>query len=224
VVPRAPGRSLNLVATIVLAMAIGMVLATPAAAEVSVDILGGFNGGTGAQLGFKYAQPRPDIPWGGRISVAYMRGAGGNTSQAVFIWTGKLPSSDPNVNDTIWNVRLDANYRFNSEDFSEVSVFGGLRWESFDAKYTDAEDTELLTVESSPFGLGIGLEGNYPFGKTADLVLVVGLDYYFKTDMVGNNGVTITPDDPRYDEAAKSVDQPNWVPLVMAGLSFRFGG
>ena len=223
-VPCAPGRSMNLVATIVLAMAIGMVLATPAAAEVSVDILGGFNGGTGAQLGFKYAQPRPDIPWGGRISVAYLRGAGGNTSQAVFIWTGELPSSDPNVNDTIWNVRLDASYRFKSEDFSEVSVFGGLRWESFDAKYTDAEDNELLTVESSPFGIGIGLEGNYPFGKTADLVLVVGLDYYFKTDMVGDNGVTITPDDPRYDEAAKSIDQPSWVPLVMAGLSFRFGG
>ena len=223
-VPRALGRSMSRVATIVLAVAIGMILAAPSVAEVSVDILGGFNGGTGAQVGFKYAQPRPDIPWGGRISVAYMRGAGGNASQAVFIWTGELPSSDPNVSDVIWNVRLDANYRFNSEDFSEVSVFGGLRWESFNAEYTDAEDAELLTVESSPFGIGIGLEGNYPFGKTADLVLVVGLDYYFKTDLKGNNGVTITPDDPRYDEAAKSIDQPSWVPLVMAGLSFRFGG
>ena len=223
-VPRALGRGMSRVATIVLAVAIGMILAAPSVAEVSVDILGGFNGGTGAQVGFKYAQPRPDIPWGGRISVAYMRGAGGNASQAVFIWTGELPSSDPNVSDVIWNVRLDANYRFNSEDFSEVSVFGGLRWESFNAEYTDAEDTELLTVESSPFGIGIGLEGNYPFGKTADLVLVVGLDYYFETELKGNNGVTITPDDPRYDEAAKAIDQPNWVPLVMAGLSFRFGG
>ena len=211
-------------AAALVAVLVCLLLAASAAAEVSVDILGGFNGGTGGQLGFKYAQPRPDIPWGGRISVAYLRGAGGNTSEAVYIWTGERPSSDPNVNDIIWNGRLDANYRFNSEDFSEFSVFGGLRWDSFTAKYTDAEDNELLQVESSPFGLGIGLEGNYPFGKTADLVLVVGVDYYFKTDLKGNNGDTITPDDPRYDDAAKAIDQPQWVPLVMAGLSFRFGG
>jgi hypothetical protein len=200
------------------------ILATPAAAEVSIDILGGFNGGTGAQIGFKYAQPRPDIPWGGRVSLAYLRGSGGNTSEAVYIWTGERPSSDPNVSDVIWNVRLDASYRFGSDDFSELSVFGGVRWQSFNAKYTDVAGAELLEVESSPFGIGIGVEGDYAFGKTTDLVLVAGLDYYFKTDLKGNNGVTISPDDPEYSDAAESIDQPSLVPLVMAGVSFRFGG
>jgi hypothetical protein len=202
--------------------------AAPAMAETSLDVLLGFNGGTGGQVGFKWAPIQPHLPWGARVSAAYIRGDGGDGSTAYALWTGVTPGTNPDEEATTWSFRLDANYRFRNRSFSELSVFGGLRHARFTAEFTERATSSLLKIESAPWGLGAGLEADYEFGSSSDLVVVVGLDYYFKAALKGDNDVTFEPGQETggvsYDEADKAVGQPRLELLVMAGLSFRFGG
>ena len=197
------------------------------ASEVSVDALLGFNGGTGGQLGFKVADPSPSLPWGVRVSMAYLRPTAGKTNDALRIFLGLEPTSLQNESDEVWSFRLDVSYRFKVQSFSELSVFGGVRHARFTAKYDSQHGERLMEVTSNPWGLGLGVEGNYELGTNTDLVIVGGLDYYFESSLTGD-GVSFEPggEDQNgysYGDADKAVNQPSLEPLVMVGVSYRFG-
>jgi hypothetical protein len=201
--------------------------ASAPARELSADVLLGFNGGTGGQVGFKLADPYPQTPWGVRLSVAYIRSDVGDATQALLIFRDYVPATNPNETGVTWNARLDASYRFDSRTFSELSVFGGVRYASFTGTIEPVSGEEKLEVTSDPWGLGIGVEMNFEFGEKSDFVVVGGLDYYFRTD-ISDGRTTYSPGgEPingyTYDEVDKAINQPRWEPLIMAGISFRFG-
>jgi len=209
----------------ILWLAVGVAGAT----ELAIDGLLGFNGGNSAQVGFRVADEKRETPWLGRFAVGYTLGDAGDGYKAAEIFLGVTPTTNPNEEGRTWALRLDAGYRFKMERDHEVNVFGGLRYAAFTGKFESPLGRGNLEVTSNPFGLGVGIEGDYNLGTHTYLLLVAGIDFYFNATIEGE-GKSFSPGDGpnedgfSYDDVNKAINQPAIEPMLMMGVRYRFGG
>jgi len=200
------------------------------AVEYSASVLLGFNGGTGGQVGFQVGEFSFDHPLAVRFAVSYLRAFPGDAQKVYPIFRGESTTTAMDEKADIWNYRLDATYRFKNRSFSFLTVFGGARYSLFNGKFMPKNNQEDLEVTSNQWGLGAGVQGTYEFGKNTDLLIQAGLDYYFPSTLKSNgtsyspNGNSTNPQNSStWDDANDAIEQPSWEPLLMIGVSYRFG-
>jgi hypothetical protein len=201
------------------------------AVEYSASILLGFNGGTGGQVGFQAGDFSYELPLAVRIAVSYLRTFPGDAQKAYPIFRGETTTTAMDEKADIWNCRLDVSYRFKNRSFSFMTVFGGARYSMFTGKFMPKNFQEDLEITSNQWGMGIGIQGTYEYGKNTDFLIQAGLDYYFPSTLKSNgtsyspNGDSTNPQNGyTWDDANDAIDQPSWEPLLMIGVIFRFGG
>ena len=110
-------------------------------------------------------------------------------------------------------------------------VFGGPRYSHYDVRWDYVGGDEDFDIVSWVYGLGGGVRGIMPLGKSFNAVLQLGIDYYPRSSIYGHdatyypnnsnvnarteNGYTYT-----YQDAENATTVPHIRPRVMVGIQF----
>ena len=82
---------------------------------------------------------------------------------------------------------------------------------------------------SNQWGLGLGAKGLFAISTKIDLTVTAGFDNYFENTLKGHD-TSYSPDglevngrnDYTFEDADRAVNQPEFIPLLMLGVAYRF--
>jgi hypothetical protein len=105
----------------------------------------------------------------------------------------------------------------------------GLRHSAYTANFVYVGGNEDFDINSSHWGIGAGLGSDFRLGARTDLMMNLGLDYYFSSTLTGHDtaynpdGTAINPrEDYGYGDADAAVGQPKFRARLATGLQYRF--
>ncbi len=160
------------------------------------------------------------------MAIAYTLSQPGEALQARRIFINDATNGTPEKKGRVWDFRIDLLYSLSRT----VSVLGGVRYSAFTGNFRFVGGNEDFDVTSKQWGLGLGLEGQFRMGSRVDLVVSPGLDFYLPALLSGHDtsyspsGENVNPrKEYTYKDADRAINQPRWVPRMMAGLVYRFG-
>jgi hypothetical protein len=150
----------------------------------------------------------------------------GSAGQARRIFINTATNGTPEKQGHTWDVGMDLLVRRNER----TNFFVGVRRTAFLANFKFVGGNEDFDVTSTHWGVGGGLEANYPVGRRAALVLAGGADYYFPSRLQGHDtsyspgNDNVNPrEDFTYADADNAIAQPVLRPVVLVGLRWRLG-
>ena len=111
----------------------------------------------------------------------------------------------------------------------DAHVFVGVRRTAFDANFRYVGGNELFDVTSDLWGVGAGLQSNFPMGRNVSFTMTAGFDYYPNAILTGHD-TTYSPDGENinqkevftYKDADNAINQPKFQPLLMVGITVGF--
>ena len=200
------------------------------AAEFHGGVNLGYYGGRGWDIyasAFKFAQ---GLPLGVRLNMGYVTFDPGNASDARRIFINNNQGGTIQKKGSVIRFSFDFLYPIKILNLPETAVFIGPRYASFKGNFKFIGDNEDFDVTSDHWGVGAGLEAGFPISKRIKFVLLTGFDYYTSSTLYGHDtsySPTGEDSNPReeylYDDADKAINQPNFEPRLMVGISYRIG-
>ncbi len=203
--------------------------------KFSVGIITGYNRGFGFQGNFMVQNFASEFPFEIRFGIGYTFLNPGNASDARRIFINNATNGVPEKKGGSYDFRLDFLLPKSIFRIEHSYIVFGPRYSTFKGNFKFIGGNEDFDVTSHQWGIGGGIENHFKMTHKLDLVIVLGLDYYFPSTLTGHD-TSYSPDNdnvnPRndnqnndvpftYKDANKAINQPGFMPRVMVGVSFN---
>lgn len=197
--------------------------------HLSGSLITGYYGGLGLHVGGTLANFAQGFPLSVRFSIGRSSIEPGDPLAARRVFINNNTNGTPEESGHLTNCRLDfANplYLFTR---SRTSFFAGPRHSRFVGEFVYVGGNEDFEVRCNQWGIGLGLDNYFAIGKSLDLLLTAGADYYFSAKLYGHD-TTYFPDgqnfngreDYKYSDADEAINQPKLKLMLMVGLNYNF--
>jgi hypothetical protein len=187
----------------------------------------GYNGGFGGQLNFTVSSFQSGFPLSARFGVGYTAVEPGKSDQARRVFINNATNGTPQERGWIWDLRFDMLFPVNI--LANTFVYLGPRYSMFTANFNYVGGNEDFDVTSNQFGLGAGVETQFPLVPSLLMVFGGGVDYFFEGTLKGHDtsyspdGDDVNPrEDYTYNDADDAVNQPKFMPRFMIGINYGF--
>jgi hypothetical protein len=188
----------------------------------------GYNTGLGIPGNLVAADFAEGFPLQLRFGISYARTQPGQALDARRIFINNATNGTPEESGRTLGARLDLMHQVQLLSLPRAYVFGGVRHSSFRANFRFIGGNEDFDVTSSHWGLGGGVDSYFAVSRRMDMVVTVGLDYYFASRLSGHDtsyspdGDNVNPrEDFTYGDADAAIGQPKFGPALLVGLSYR---
>ncbi|MEZ4841368.1 MAG: hypothetical protein R2821_07625 [Flavobacteriaceae bacterium] len=200
----------------------------------SISFITGFNRGIGINGSFSIHNIAEGLPGNLRFGVGYTWLDPGNASDVRRIFINNNTGGVPEKNGHNSDIRVDYMMPYKFFNFKDSYLIFGPRYSVFKGNFNYIGSNEDFEITSKQWGLGLGAENYFKMTKNLDLVLATGLDYFFNSALSGHD-TTFNPNDDNirvqqtdnngdpytYKDANKAVKQPQLMPRIMVGVTYR---
>jgi len=198
-------------------------------AQFSSGLLLGYTSGFGVEA-FGVASNFADgFPLQARLGIGFTSVDAGSAPDARRVFINNATNGIPEKKGQTTDFSLDVGYPVNLFSMKRAFVFGGVRYARFKGNFKYVGGNEDFDVKSSHWGIGGALQSFFPMGGRFDLVLNAGLDYFFSSTLTGHDtaydpdGTAVNPrEDYTYTDADAAIGQPEFRPILMLGMNYRF--
>ncbi len=187
----------------------------------------GYNGGFGTQLNFTVSSFQSGFPLSARFGFGYTTLDPGKSADARKIFINNATNGTPEERGWMWDLRFDMLIPVNI--FSQSNIYLGPRYSMFTGNFKYVGGNEDFDVTANQFGLGGGIETQFPLVPNLYMVFGGGVEYFFEGTLKGHDtsyspdGDDINPrEDYTYNDADDAVNQPKIVGRFMIGLNYGF--
>jgi hypothetical protein len=187
----------------------------------------GYNGHFGGQLNFTITNFQSGFPLSARFGLGYTSMEPGKSAAARQIFINDATNGTPEERGWMWNLSFDLliPLSFISNSF----IYLGPRYSMFTANFKYVGGNEDFDVTTNQFGLGAGLETQFPLMPNLFMVFGAGAEYFFESTLKGHD-ISYSPDgddvNPRNDysfsDADEAVNQPKILGRFMLGIYYGF--
>ncbi len=205
-------------------------------AKNSVGIQTGYNRGFGLNVNFTINNIAEGLPGNIRFGIGYNRLDPGNAADARRIFINNATNGVPEKKGKSYDYRLDYMMPYTLFNLKNSYLIFGPRYSSFTANFNYIGGNENFDITSKQWGIGGGAESYFKMSDQLDLVFATGLDYFFNSTLKGhdtsyspnNDNVNARNDNQNNDvqftfkDANKAVKQPQFMPRIMLGVTYRF--
>ncbi len=200
----------------------------------SAGIKTGYNRGFGVHADFTVHKLSEEIPFKLRFGIGYNKLDPGNSFEARRIFINNATNGVPEKKGRSFDYRLDFIFVHTFLKVKQSYLVFGPRYSSFTGNFKFVGGNEDFDVTSRQWGIGAGEELNFSMTRKLDLVIALGLDYYFPNTLTGHD-TSYSPDNenvnPRndnqngdipftYKDADGAINQPKFMPRIMIGLNY----
>lgn len=214
------------VAALILAIVVSVCVHQLRAAEFSMGVLAGYTGGLGFRASGMVSNFAQGFPLAFSVGVAHTRLDPGMPLVARKVFINDATNGTPEEGGWIWDFRLDFLYKMRVLGLQNAYAFLGVRKALFTGNFRFIGGNEDFDVTSSPWGWGGGLKADFPMGRMLSFSVTAGFDHYPATTLTGHdtsygpNGEHVNGRQGYdYTAADDAVNQPKFVPVLMAGFS-----
>jgi len=200
------------------------------ATRVGVGAAGGLRAGVGVEADAIVKDFAEGFPMALKFAVGYSRREAGIAADARRIFINDNTNGTPEESGSLWDLRFDFMYDFGWSSTADIYVTGGVRYSMFTANFKFIGGNEDFDVTSNQWGLGAGLEGYFNITPHLQFMVGGGVDYFFDATLKGHDteyspdGDDVNPrDDYTYDDADAAINQLEWEPRLLIGLTYWFG-
>jgi hypothetical protein len=189
----------------------------------------GFNSGMQVLAFGRVADFAEGLPVAIQLGLGYTSSDAGDPALARRVFINNATNGIPRESGHSWDVSLDALIPVNLLSLPIAYVQTGLRHSAYTANFVYVGGNEDFDINSSHWGIGAGLGSDFRLGARTDLMMNLGLDYYFSSTLTGHDtaynpdGTAVNPrEDYGYGDADAAVGQPKFRPRLATGLQYRF--
>jgi hypothetical protein len=193
------------------------------------DIKLGYHGGVGLHVSVTALNFAQNFPFSVRLGLGYTRVDAGDDWGARRVFINDNTNGTARSNAHVWDGRLDLLYPVKLLDLQRTTLFGGVRRSDFNAYFEYIGGAETFDVMTTQWGLGGGIETAFAVSPRVDMVLTLGGDYYFRSELSGHDtyyrpdGNDTHPiDDYTFTEADAVINQPDVMTRLMLGVAYHF--
>lgn len=201
----------------------------------TLGLSSGYNRGLGFNASLTALNPMEGLDGHLRFGLGYTRMDPGHSADARRIFINNATNGVPEKKGRTFDYRLDFLWSTDLFDLEESYFVAGPRYSSFRGNFKYIGGNEDFDVTAKQVGLGVGSETHFKINPRMDLVAAVGLDYFFNSTLKGHD-TSYSPDNdnvnPRndnanddveftYKDANKSIKQPQVMPRLFLGVSYR---
>jgi len=198
------------------------------AADMSVGLAGGYEGGAGARVSGTADGFAKGFPLAAEIAFGFVVRDPGNAADARKVFINDNTNGSPESYGADVLGRLDFWYDTRWIREGHLSLGGGVRFSNFWAHFKYVGGNEEFDVTTNQWGAGFGAKAAFSMAAKLDLVIIATLDYYFDASMEAHSRV-YSPNgnnvDPRagytYTDADNAINQPKLQPAVVIGLAYH---
>ena len=187
----------------------------------------GYNGGFGGQLNLSITNFQRGFPLSARFGIGYTAMEPGKSSDARRIFINNATNGTPEERGWRWNLSFDLLISLNI--LSNSLIYLGPRYSIFTANFKYVGGNEDFDVTSSQFGVGGGLETQFPLVPNLYMVFGAGAEYFLEGTLYGHDtsyspdGDDVNPrEDFSYSDADEAVNQPKILGRFMLGINYGF--
>ncbi|MDX9857502.1 MAG: hypothetical protein RBT76_06920 [candidate division Zixibacteria bacterium] len=195
--------------------------------EFSVGLSLGYHYGVSGQIHGMVRGFAEDFPLSARLAIGYSKAGPGSALDSRRIFINDATNGFPEKSGRVWEFRGDLLYPVRLLNLERAYIFGGPRYAMFTGNFKFVGGNEDFDVRSDQWGLGTGLQGFFRMNPRVDLVLTLGIDYFFESTLTGHDtsyspdGEDVNPrDDYTFDDADAAVNQPELEFQAMFGFSY----
>jgi len=189
----------------------------------------GYYGGPGFQVFGMVSNVATGFPMNLRLALGYTSVEPGLSAEARQVFINDATNGIPEEKGRQLDFRLDMLYPVQILNLQHAYLFGGPRHARFVGNFKYIGGNEDFDVTSNLWGIGGGLESFFAISPRFDLVLHLGLDYYFESNLTGHD-TQYSPDGDNsnardgytYEDADQAIDQPKVEPRLMLGFVYNF--
>lgn len=189
----------------------------------------GYYGGTGFQAFGILSNVAAGFPMNLRLALGYTSVEPGLSAEARQVFINDATNGIPEEKGRQLDFRMDLLYPVKILNLQRAYVFGGPRHARFLANFKYIGGNEDFDVTSNQWGIGSGVESFFAMSPKIDLMLHIGVDYYFESTLTGHD-TSYSPDGDNsngrdgytYDDADNAIAQPKVEPRVMLGFAYNF--
>ncbi len=189
----------------------------------------GYSSGFGVQAFGVASNFAQGFPLQARLGIGRTSLDAGSPTDARRVFINNATNGIPEERGQSWDFSLDVGYPVSLLSLPRAFLVGGVRYSRFKGNFKYVGGNEDFDVKSSHWGLGAGLQNYFAMGGRFDLVLDLGLDYYFSSRLTGHDtsydpdGTAVNPrEDYTYADADDAIGQPKFRPILMVGANYRF--
>ena len=189
----------------------------------------GYYGGPGFQVFGMVSNVATGFPMNLRLALGFTSVQPGLSAEARQVFINDATNGTPEEKGRQTDFRLDMLYPVQILNMKRAYLFGGPRHARFVSNFKFIGGNEDFDVRSNQWGIGGGLESYFAVSPKVDLVLNIGVDYYFESILTGHD-TQYSPDGDNsngrdgytYEDADNAIDQPKVEPRVMLGFAYNF--
>ncbi len=196
---------------------------------LSVGVEFGYYGGMGFQAFGMVSNVAEGFPMSLRLALGYTSVEPGLSGEARQVFINDATNGIPEEKGRQMDFRLDLLYPVRLLNMERAYLFGGPRHARFVGSFKYIGGNEDFDVNSNQWGIGGGLESFFAMSPKLDLVLHLGLDYYFESNLTGHDTMYAPDGDNSngrdgytYEDADQAIDQPKVEPRLMLGFAYNF--
>ncbi|WP_425147334.1 hypothetical protein [Deinococcus sp.] len=207
---------------------------TPVPSNVELGLRGGYEQGLSGGVTLHVRNVAGPI--GLRLSADYSNvtdSLNDNANVPLLGTWGSLKAQGATESGTSTTVGLDATYTLPSTvPGVDAYVYGGARYNNFNAVAdftnfgTTGSNAGKSTYSTNQFGLGAGVVGQYALTPSLSLAGDLGIDYYFPSSIMTNDGngntATFTQGASGYSDLDALVNQPTTNFKAKIGIVYKF--
>jgi hypothetical protein len=187
----------------------------------------GYNGGFGGQINLTITSFQKGFPLSARFGMGYTTMEPGKSADARRIFINNATNGTPEERGWMWNLNFDLLIPLSF--ISNSYIYLGPRYSMFTANFKYVGGNEDFDVTSNQFGLGGGLETQFPLVPNLYMVFGAGAEYFFEGTLKGHDtsyspdGDDVNPrEDYSYSDADEAVNQPKILGRFMLGINYGF--
>jgi len=202
--------------------------------KFSAGVITGYNRGYGIQANITAHQFANEFPFELRFGLGYTFLNPGRAADARRIFINDATNGVPEKKGSSFDFRFDFLLAKSFFGMNNSHMVFGPRFSTFKGNFKFIGGNEDFDVTSRQWGIGGGIENFFRMASNLDLVMAVGLDFYFPSTLTGHD-TSYSPDNdnvtPRndnqtdgfpftYKDADKAIYQPRFMPRAMIGVCF----
>jgi hypothetical protein len=205
------------------------------AIKLKPGILIGYNRGFGIQTNLTAYNFSKDFPFELRAGIGYTALNPGNAADVRRIYINNATNGVPEKKGRSYDFRLDFLINTSVFNLNHACFVIGPRFSTYKGDFKYVGGNEDFEIKSKQWGLGGGLESHLTMTRKLNLIIALGLDYYFPSTLTGHD-TSYSPDNDNvnaqndnqngdvpftYKEANKATNQPALMPRAMIGIEFN---
>ena len=164
-----------------------------------------------------------------QLGVGYTSSDAGDPAMARRVFINNATNGIPTEKGHSWDLTLDALIPVQLLKLPRSYVSTGFRHSGYTANFAYIGGNEDFDVTSSNWGIGAGLGSDFAVSRRLDLMVNLGLDYYFSSTLTGHDtqyspdGTAVNPrEEYTYGDADSAVGQPKFRARLATGLQYHF--